>query len=228
MKFIKYIIISLFCLSHSEKLLIPMDLSQTDHLKAYGITFWNLEKGQNVDWLLNYRGGSFMMDSNPSIQSECLARGVKFELINAPENISAAIMRLQVFDDRFLYIVKYLDKDISNYLAESQEAMNSYLKAIEVNPKPSTIYALITRFLRDSDPSRFNKLKSCNLCLITSPKDKLVKEVNEALEAGVRMIQYRNKEVSDLLKFQEAQEIGYRVGNELLKKAGPNFIKQGN
>ncbi len=83
MKFIKYIIISLFCLSHSEKLLIPMDLSQTDHLKAYGITFWNLEKGQNVDWLLNYRGGSFMMDSNSSIQSECLVRGVKFELVNA-------------------------------------------------------------------------------------------------------------------------------------------------
>ena len=83
MKFIKYIIISLFCLSHSEKLLIPMDLSQTDHLKAYGITFWNLEKGQNVDWLLNYRGGSFMMDSNSSIQSECLIRGVKFELVNA-------------------------------------------------------------------------------------------------------------------------------------------------
>ena len=55
MKFIKYIIISLFCFSHSEKLLIPMDLTQTDHLKAYGITFWNLEKGQNVDWLLNYK-----------------------------------------------------------------------------------------------------------------------------------------------------------------------------
>lgn len=93
MKFIKYIIISLFCLSHSEKLLIPMDLSQTDHLKAYGITFWNLEKGQNVDWLLNYRGGSFMMDSNSSIQSECLIRGVKFELVNANQlaNILAII-----------------------------------------------------------------------------------------------------------------------------------------
>ena len=60
-----------------------MDQLQSDHLKAYGITFWNLEKGQNVDWLLNYRGGSFMMDNKPSIQSECLIRGVKFELINA-------------------------------------------------------------------------------------------------------------------------------------------------
>jgi len=83
MRFIKYIIIFSFCFLHSDKLLIPMDLTQTDHLKAYGITFWNLEKGQNVDWLLNYRGGSFMMENKPSIQSECLIRGVKFELVNA-------------------------------------------------------------------------------------------------------------------------------------------------
>jgi len=48
------------------------------------------------------------------------------KIINAPENRSAAIMRLQNFDDRFLYVVKYLDKDISRYLSESQEAINFY------------------------------------------------------------------------------------------------------
>ena len=48
------------------------------------------------------------------------------KIINAPENISAAIMRLQNFEDRFLYVVKYLDKDISKYLTESQEAINFY------------------------------------------------------------------------------------------------------
>jgi two-component system, NtrC family, nitrogen regulation sensor histidine kinase NtrY len=48
------------------------------------------------------------------------------KIINAPANISAAIMRLQSFEDRFLYVVKYLDKDISNYLSESQEAINFY------------------------------------------------------------------------------------------------------
>ena len=48
------------------------------------------------------------------------------KIINAPENISAAIMRLQSFDDRFLYVVKFLDKDISNYLSESQEAISFY------------------------------------------------------------------------------------------------------
>ena len=48
------------------------------------------------------------------------------KIINAPENISAAIMRLQSFENRFIYVVKYLDKDISNYLTESQEAINFY------------------------------------------------------------------------------------------------------
>ena len=48
------------------------------------------------------------------------------KIINAPQNISAAIMRLQAFDDRFLYVVKFLDKDISKYLTESQEAINFY------------------------------------------------------------------------------------------------------
>ena len=48
------------------------------------------------------------------------------KIINAPENISAAIMRLQAFENRFLYVIKYLDKDISNYLTESEEAIDFY------------------------------------------------------------------------------------------------------
>ena len=48
------------------------------------------------------------------------------KIINAPENISAAIIRLQAFENRFLYVVKYLDKNISKYLTESQEAINFY------------------------------------------------------------------------------------------------------
>ena len=83
MNSIKYMIIILFAFTSANKVLIPMDLDQTDHLKAYGIVFWNLQKGREVDWLLNYRGGSFMMDSYESIKSECLIRGVKFESIDS-------------------------------------------------------------------------------------------------------------------------------------------------
>ena len=65
------------------------------------------------------------------------------KITNAPENISAAIMRLQVFDDRFLYLIKYLDKDISNYLTESQEAINFYYNVEEKSTGIKISFAII-------------------------------------------------------------------------------------
>ena len=70
-----------------------MDLKQTDHLKAYGIAFWALEQGINVEWLLNYRGGSFLIDHYPAIERETRIRGVAYSTINGTEaaNIYATI-----------------------------------------------------------------------------------------------------------------------------------------
>ena len=65
------------------------------------------------------------------------------KIINAPENIYAAIMKLQAFDNRFLYVVKYLDKDISNYLNESQEAINFYYNVEERSTGIKISFALI-------------------------------------------------------------------------------------
>ncbi len=65
------------------------------------------------------------------------------KIINAPENISAAIMRLQNFDDRFLYVVKYLDKEISKYLTESQEAINFYYTVEEKSTGIKISFAII-------------------------------------------------------------------------------------
>ncbi len=56
--------------------------SQREHLKAYGITYWSIEKQQNVKWLLNYRGGSFLLPDNEEIRRECQIRGVSFEIIS--------------------------------------------------------------------------------------------------------------------------------------------------
>ena len=56
--------------------------TQKNHLKAYGITFWALEKQQKVKWLLNYRGGSFLLPDFEEIQKECQIRGVSFEVIS--------------------------------------------------------------------------------------------------------------------------------------------------
>ncbi len=65
------------------------------------------------------------------------------KIINAPENISAAIMRLQAFENRFLYVVKYLDKDISSYLSESQEAINFYYTVEEKSTGIKISFAII-------------------------------------------------------------------------------------
>lgn len=64
-------------------ILIPMDAeSQKNHLKAYGITYWTLNKNLKVKWLLNYRGGSFLLPDTEAIQRECQIRGVSFEVIS--------------------------------------------------------------------------------------------------------------------------------------------------
>ncbi len=65
------------------------------------------------------------------------------KIINAPKNISASIMRLQNFNDRFLYVVKYLDEDISRYLTESQEAINFYYTVEEKSTGIKISFAII-------------------------------------------------------------------------------------
>ncbi|MCB0728986.1 MAG: asparagine synthetase B, partial [Ignavibacteriae bacterium] len=62
------------------KLLIPMEPSQTDHLKAYGIAYRHLLNNKELDWLLNYRGGSFLFNYSGALEQECQAKGVSYEL----------------------------------------------------------------------------------------------------------------------------------------------------
>ncbi len=73
---------------HAAYLLIPMDESQKNHLKAYGISYWALEQKIEVDWLLNYRGGSFMMKYYEAIETECKIRGVSFQVIADAQSTS--------------------------------------------------------------------------------------------------------------------------------------------
>mgnify|MGYP003412107372 CR=1 FL=1 len=64
-------------------LLLPMDdTTQQNHLKAYGITYWAIDKQYKVSWLLNYRGGSFLISDAPEIRRECQIRGVSFEILS--------------------------------------------------------------------------------------------------------------------------------------------------
>ena len=67
-------------------ILLPMDESaQKNHLKAYGITFWAIEKQYKASWLLNYRGGSFLLPDASEIRKECQIRGVSFEVLSDNE-----------------------------------------------------------------------------------------------------------------------------------------------
>lgn len=68
-------------ISKAASILIPMDDEQKNHLKSYGIAFWTLKNGEEVDWLLNYRGGSFMMKYNPKVEEECKVRGVSYQVL---------------------------------------------------------------------------------------------------------------------------------------------------
>jgi hypothetical protein len=67
-------------------ILLPMDeTTQKNHLKAYGITYWCLDKQYKASWLLNYRGGSFLLPDAPEIRKECQIRGVSFEVLSDGE-----------------------------------------------------------------------------------------------------------------------------------------------
>lgn len=82
------ILLSFIQIGLSQKILIPMDQAQKDHLKAYGTAFWILGEDINVEWVLNYRGGAFLMDSYPEVAQECRVRGVTFETIGAEQTLA--------------------------------------------------------------------------------------------------------------------------------------------
>lgn len=71
----------------ASRILIHMDNGQANHLKAYGIAYWVLEQGEEVEWLLNYRGGSFMFPNTQAFQNEMVIRGVSYQVISEGEAV---------------------------------------------------------------------------------------------------------------------------------------------
>lgn len=82
----RYLVILLFGLlsfrSSAASILVPMDARQANHLKAYGISYWVLNNGVVMEWLLNYRGGSFLFPNLKSIEEELIIRGVSYEVLS--------------------------------------------------------------------------------------------------------------------------------------------------
>jgi hypothetical protein len=69
----------------AQQLLVPMDRAQTNHLKAYGLTYWVLERGETGEWLLNYRDGAFLLPDSEAVRREAALRGVAFEPVDGGE-----------------------------------------------------------------------------------------------------------------------------------------------
>lgn len=88
-------------------ILIPMDETQTNHLKAYGVAYWVLNNDLTIEWLLNYRGGSFLIPQAPSIEKECVIRGVSFTVI---ANGQADGIRAEIADPQVNMEVMKLEK----------------------------------------------------------------------------------------------------------------------
>lgn len=94
---IKYLLFILFIgiqlHIQAASLLIPMDKSQSDHLKSYGLAFWVLQQGVEIDWLLNYRGGSYLIPYHEAIENECIVRNIGFEVIS---DVQATSIKRQI------------------------------------------------------------------------------------------------------------------------------------
>lgn len=110
MRLIISCLLILFACSTSEAsyILLPMEHEvQKDHLKAYGITYWVLDKGVEAYWLLNYRGGAFAFKNVPAFEKECKTRGVSYEIIS---NAEFAAIRQEISDPELNQEVIKLEK----------------------------------------------------------------------------------------------------------------------
>jgi hypothetical protein len=125
--------------SFANAILIPMDDSQTNHLKAYGIAYTSLKNNTEIDWLLNYRGGSFLINYTSNTQKECLIRGVSFDIISDADvqtlkqqisnpDLNMEIMRLH----KAARIAVYTPSKISLSSFEDTDAVLQVLKYAEI------------------------------------------------------------------------------------------------
>ncbi len=71
--------------ARAQNLLVPMDRGQTNHLRAYGLTFWVLEQGEKAEWLLNFQGGAFLLPDRQDVRAEAAFRGVQVVPVGAAE-----------------------------------------------------------------------------------------------------------------------------------------------
>jgi hypothetical protein len=131
------ILSAVFGNAYAQKILIYMDLDQTDHLKAYGVAYWSLEQGFNVEWLLNYRGGSFMTDAADLMARKATIMGVAFDVISSGE--AAEIYRM-IEDENMEVVLLEKAPAIAVYAPPDAEPWDDAVRlALEYAEVPYTI-----------------------------------------------------------------------------------------
>ncbi len=215
-KFLLLFIIPSIFLAQS-KIFIPMDLSQTDHLKAYGITFNALKKGLRADWLLNYKGGSFMLDYSERIIMDCRIRDIKYELL---DNIQVTdIYSFVQSEDQNMDVVR-LEKapEIAVYVPPGfqpwDDAVTLALEYAEVEYNKIWIEEILTGKLNDYDWLHLHHED------FTGQFGKFY-----ASYRGARWYQE-----NQMLYEKEAKKLGYKKVSEMEKavvRTIKNFIGQG-
>jgi len=117
-----FFILFLLCSSASfaSRLLIPMDEGQKNHLKAYGLAFWILQKDIEVDWLLNYKAGSFMFAYDQSYERELKIRGISFEVISEAQ-VSEILLQIAKPDVNMELVKLYKAPKIAVYSPKTKQ-----------------------------------------------------------------------------------------------------------
>ncbi len=116
--FILFLLCSLS--SFASRILIPMDEGQKNHLKAYGLAFWVLQKDVEVDWLLNYKAGSFMFGYDQSYERELKIRGISYEIISEAQ-VSEILLQIAKPDVNMELVKLYKAPKIAVYSPKTKQ-----------------------------------------------------------------------------------------------------------
>ncbi len=116
--FILFLLLS--CSSFASRILIPMDENQKNHLKAYGVAFWILQKDIEVDWLLNFKAGSFMFGYEQSYERELKIRGVSYEVISEAQ-VSEILLQIAKPDVNMELVKLYKAPKIAVYSPKTKQ-----------------------------------------------------------------------------------------------------------
>ena len=131
------------------RVLVPMDAGQADHLRAYGLVYWALERGVHGEWLLNYRGGAFLLPDLAALPEEALIRGVTIEMVN---DADVAKIQAEIADNNMETIKLETAPRVAVYVPPSAGVVAKRADSISVRKSTGSSEVVKGMELLDEDP----------------------------------------------------------------------------